>query len=1083
MDNENRALHVLLLAFLAICLLPTGAGAQDRPPNADIQAHLLTDKQVYAVGEEVSIRIFASNPTETEQLLTFASDGHKADYLVDGAWTWSDGKGFPDVIGELMLAPGQRALVGSFVHTADDLFLEPGVHSLTGQVVGYAETAVRITVQESKDPPPSPFSVSARVVPPRVPMGEPFAFHVTVTNEGDREARFIVDGCPVEYVLDGHFTPTLACAEFAREIVLAPGDAITFGPDEAPYLRHLFQIYPLSPGTHEAVLAVRGVGRTKVSFGVGEPTRGGVVAGRVHTQDGSPLPLGPDVLARLSTTAAFADTADSSAEGPPSRWWSTRISDQGYFFFEGIPSGIYHLGAIPGHEHGWTYYPGVTDLDRAQPVPVRAGSYAAFRFPMDTGNPPPPPPGTALFRAWVVERPTGDEATPGVPLADASVVAIPVGRVQPGPDGTLPRPTDSRGFYRGLTNSEGVVEFPVPIGSYRILAGKPVSHGYIYWDDKTTQDEGDVVRIANDPQDHGLPLVLRLPPLDGSAMAGIGGVVTAFDPIHDGPPEPLEGAVITAIPLLHSVLADLAPVRAETDASGGFKLEVPGDTPYFLLAQARGYMEQWFRNARHFEDAALVDVAPGGAVDHTDFVLQPAGEDSVGGVIEGFVYRRLLDADCTATNDRCVVPAAGAVVIVTPAFPTFAPFERRARVGTDGSFRVDGLWPSEDGSLSYYVRAELGDYHPVWYPEGVPFDLATPIPVYPKQPADAGRLLLGGTAPPANQAVVVGFITDPDGEAVPHTTVRIHLDPETPRGAVFETRTDAQGLFRIDGLPEGAEVLLAASAEGYIPAYYPDAWRWQNAELVPTVVIRPNIRIAPLQMTLRPGVSGGDFLQVGRVRAEPDARGTDLGSTAERDPIRLALQHHAVNLPGAFFYLTSSLSASPIAIPMAGGATTANGVALLTELPSGSYYAFADRPGFETTYYEVGGAPGILTLDEMTPGVLADIRLRPAGQPPSSDTQELTGPVAGLNNSPNPFRPRTTIYFDLMESSDVSVSVFDYRGRLVRSLLTGAHMVAGPKEIPWDGSDSDGRRVSSGVYFYRIQAGSYAISRKMVVLP
>jgi hypothetical protein len=38
-------------------------------------------------------------------------------------------------------------------------------------------------------------------------------------------------------------------------------------------------------------------------------------------------------------------------------------------------------------------------------------------------------------------------------------------------------------------------------------------------------------------------------------------------------------------------------------------------------------------------------------------------------------------------------------------------------------------------------------------------------------------------------------------------------------------------------------------------------------------------------------------------------------------------------------------------------------------------------------------------------------------------------------------------------------------------------------EIPWDGTDSDGRRVSSGVYFYRIQAGEQATSRKMVVLP
>jgi flagellar hook assembly protein FlgD len=91
--------------------------------------------------------------------------------------------------------------------------------------------------------------------------------------------------------------------------------------------------------------------------------------------------------------------------------------------------------------------------------------------------------------------------------------------------------------------------------------------------------------------------------------------------------------------------------------------------------------------------------------------------------------------------------------------------------------------------------------------------------------------------------------------------------------------------------------------------------------------------------------------------------------------------------------------------------------------------------------------------------------------------------VQNVTNAPNPFRPRTTIHFDLVESCPVTVQVFDYRGRLVRTLLTDAYRNAGTQEVPWDGNDEDARRVSSGVYFYRIATETETVSRKMVVLP
>lgn len=84
-------------------------------------------------------------------------------------------------------------------------------------------------------------------------------------------------------------------------------------------------------------------------------------------------------------------------------------------------------------------------------------------------------------------------------------------------------------------------------------------------------------------------------------------------------------------------------------------------------------------------------------------------------------------------------------------------------------------------------------------------------------------------------------------------------------------------------------------------------------------------------------------------------------------------------------------------------------------------------------------------------------------------------------NRPNPFNPATTIRFVLPSSERVVVSVFDGNGRLIRTLLDGVRS-HGPHEITWDGRDDAGDRVSSGVYFYRLTAGKFKESKKMVLL-
>ena len=84
-------------------------------------------------------------------------------------------------------------------------------------------------------------------------------------------------------------------------------------------------------------------------------------------------------------------------------------------------------------------------------------------------------------------------------------------------------------------------------------------------------------------------------------------------------------------------------------------------------------------------------------------------------------------------------------------------------------------------------------------------------------------------------------------------------------------------------------------------------------------------------------------------------------------------------------------------------------------------------------------------------------------------------------NAPNPFNPSTTIAFDLPKASQVSLRIYDQRGRLVRTLVSET-MTAGAKTVLWNGLDDRGLQVNSGVYLYVIQADDFRTTRKMTLL-
>ena len=94
--------------------------------------------------------------------------------------------------------------------------------------------------------------------------------------------------------------------------------------------------------------------------------------------------------------------------------------------------------------------------------------------------------------------------------------------------------------------------------------------------------------------------------------------------------------------------------------------------------------------------------------------------------------------------------------------------------------------------------------------------------------------------------------------------------------------------------------------------------------------------------------------------------------------------------------------------------------------------------------------------------------------------------TALMANYPNPFNPETWIPYHLSQDSEVIINIYDTTGKIIRSLDMGfqsfGYYASRDNSAYWDGRTENGEQVSSGTYFYQINAGGYTETRKMVIL-
>jgi hypothetical protein len=132
------------------------------------------------------------------------------------------------------------------------------------------------------------------------------------------------------------------------------------------------------------------------------------------------------------------------------------------------------------------------------------------------------------------------------------------------------------------------------------------------------------------------------------------------------------------------------------------------------------------------------------------------------------------------------------------------------------------------------------------------------------------------------------------------------------------------------------------------------------------------------------------------------------------------------------------------------------------------------------------GGPLNFTLDDGDLGFFQD-EVTLANAPPntSSVPEERTPGLPRVDrlrsNFPNPFNPNTTIQLELTRGVDTRLRIYDVRGHVVRDLVH-AKLEAGIHKFVWDGRNSKGERAPTGIYIYRVVAGSFVDEKKMVMI-
>ena len=665
------------------------------------------------------------------------------------------------------------------------------------------------------------------------------------------------------------------------------------------------------------------------------------------------------------------------------------------------------------------------------------------------------------------------------PLKDATVMLQPQGGGRYPGSNTLAARTDANGEYEisGL-----------PDGDYAVLA-KERNHLPQYYDGKSDPSQADKVTIASAATVSGVDFILQKHQKDP--------VFTISGTVNDAQNNPIEGAIVFTEMWGGPMLRWL---QVRTEADGSYELKVPAGT-FVVWAVKSGYVTEYYDNASDAQQATKLTLdAANPSETGIDFAL-----DKFGGSIAGVVR----DDNGAPIADVRVLAWAN----TTPSPGRMPGGFGRAVTAADGSYLIEGLPQGE-----YHVRAEARGFIGEFY-DGVS-DLASATTVsVATQPVTGIDFALG------SGGSISGTITDEDsGDPLAHAFVKVRAaNHRFERGA----RTDANGQYTVDGLPDDDYIVFAA-AHRHLGEFYDDAQDPQQAATVNVSgaadVTGIDFELAAAPIGPRPfrgrviarGGGAPDFVIVEALNPETGARIST--TTDERGSFELHAWQNAVIRARALGYVgvyagnthswkesrwegvsgEMTLTLDPIAD---NGLAEVHG--RITDSQSGQPLADAWVYGMDAAghvFFSVTGPDGRYVMENTPNGSLdimvsevayetghgqasvqdargnADFSLQPSSVTGVEDDPQLPASVTLRQNYPNPFNPSTTIRFTLPERMRVSLRVYNLLGQKVGTVADGM-FDAGSHDLLFSASS-----LPSGVYLYQLEAGGSVLTRRMTLM-
>jgi|GEM_PF-1656615 len=580
--------------------------------------------------------------------------------------------------------------------------------------------------------------------------------------------------------------------------------------------------------------------------------------------------------------------------------------------------------------------------------------------------------------------------------------------------------TDSLGFYVTGNMEEGI--------PYRVSTWNDQNYVDEWWDDKPDIVYADTIMAVSGDTLENIDFSLVM----GSAISG---TVTGPDK------QPLEGIMVQARSVVnggfvktdwngtdslgHYVITGLPVAYGFVS---GYRVRVVESTPY---------AHQWYNGKYSFTTADVVDVTqPGDTVTGIDFQLE------LGGIVKGVVTDENMDS----------LPGVGIYVYDNTSNSPLEPV----------AFTVTGWWPvmgSYELALlpgTYRIRTfNIGRYIDEYYDDQISWDDATLVTVNVSETTYVNFSLSVG----ATIEGTVYRMTQKDG-MVPFPRVAIVAIRANTGELITFVNSFLDGTYKLRGLPTGWYKLYAFPSGDmfyptwanimHAPEFYNNKLSWATADSI--YVSAPDSVITGIDFVLG---AGGAI--AGRVSDYPKA------------PIEGAQVT-------AFTYSTPHYGWIPIQAP---AVTDAAGDYVIPGLSTGEYKVRAAAEGYPTKWWDNRSDSSnadlvSVTAPDTTEGIDFYLLL-------GIEEADRTLTYELCQNQPNPFTHKTYIQYSIAGKKHVLLRLYDITGRLVKTLVDGIQK-PGHYTVEWDGTDTEGKKLSVGIYFYRLDAGNFRAIKKLILV-